>query len=159
MAGKEPSASLPHGIDLRRGGDIPTTDLVSLYASAGWRAYTRDPDGLARAVQGSTYVVSAWNGGELIGLARGLSDDVSVFFLQDILVRPEWQRQGIGRALLADCLERYSHVRLALLLTDDKEYQTAFYQSFGFANVGDLRAPALNALVRFAAQQSRQDEN
>ena len=50
------------------------------------------------------------------------------FYLQDILVRPEHQRTGVGRQLLAVCLERYSHVRQKVLLTDD-EAQERFYES------------------------------
>lgn len=144
-----PSPALPDGVRLCRGTEISASELVGLYASEGWAAYTRDPDALVRAVRGSTFVVSAWHGRELIGLVRGLSDDVAVFFLQDILVRPEWQRKGIGRALMSTCLERYGHVRSMALLTDDEEYQRAFCESFGFANVGDLRGGALNAFVRF----------
>ena len=157
MARKEAGVALPRDVELRGGDDIPADDLLSLYGSLGWVAYTRAPDALVKAIHGSTYVVSAWAGDELIGLARGLSDDVSVFLLQDILVRPEWQRKGIGTALLTDCLKRFAHVRAALLLTDDEAYQRAFYESFGFANVGDLHELALNAFVRFGAQHGQED--
>jgi ribosomal protein S18 acetylase RimI-like enzyme len=95
-------------------------------------------------------VVTAWRDGQLIGLARALSDDVSIVYIQDILVRPEAQRGGVGRALLANILERFAHVRSAVLLTDDDEAQLRFYASLGFKNTRDLVKTPLNAFVRMA---------
>jgi len=86
-------------VDIEIVESVDTDELVDLYASVGWEAYASDPEELARAVAGSTWVMTARHDGELIGLARGLSDDVSIFYLQDILVRPEWQRRGVGRAI------------------------------------------------------------
>ena len=102
----------------------------------------------AEAVANATYVVTAWEADRLIGLARGLSDDVSIFYVQDILVHPDWQGQGIGRALLGNCLERFAHVRQTILLTDDEERQRRFYESLGFVNTRDLSDWTLNAYVK-----------
>jgi len=57
-------------------------DLVGLYSSVGWSAYANDPDALVRAVEQSSYVVTARDsGGELVGLARGsVSRSVSRVF-------------------------------------------------------------------------------
>ncbi len=57
---------------------VDAEDLYQLYTSVGWVAYTRDRDALATAIGNSTYVVTARDGNELIGLARGMSDDVSI---------------------------------------------------------------------------------
>ena len=134
--------------ELRAGSDLPIDALLSLYDSVGWAAYTRDPARLPTALRNSTYVVAAWREGQLIGLARALSDDVSIVYIQDILVRPEAQRGGVGRALLAHLLERFAHVRSAVLLTDDDEAQLRFYASLGFKNTRDLVKIPLNAFVR-----------
>jgi ribosomal protein S18 acetylase RimI-like enzyme len=134
--------------ELRAGSDLSLDALLSLYDSVGWAAYTRDPAGLQTALRNSTYVVAAWREGQLIGLARALSDDVAIVYIQDILVRPEAQRSGVGRALLAHLLERFGHVRSAVLLTDDDEAQLRFYASLGFMNTRDLVKIPLNAFVR-----------
>ena len=123
---------------------VERDELISLYGSVGWTAYTDDPDALVRAVAASTFVVTARHDGELIGLARGLSDDVSIFYLQDLLVRPEWQRHGVGRALLLECLERFGHVRQKVLITDDEERQHRFYEAVGYREGGSL---GLHAIV------------
>ena len=137
-------------IELRTGRDLPFDQLLALYESVGWVAYTNEDRraDLPRAVRNSTYVVSAWHRDTLVGLARGLSDDVSILYLQDILVRPAFQRQGIGRQLLDNVLARFRHVRTVVLLTDDRAQQLQFYASAGFVNTRDLTAPPLNAFVR-----------
>lgn len=75
------------------------TELVDLYTSVGWARYVERPEMLVRAVGGSAYVVVARQGDQLVGLARCVSDEVSIAYVQDILVRPDYQRQGIGRRL------------------------------------------------------------
>jgi len=113
-------------------------------------SYAADPDGLARAVDRSTYVVTARDGeGTLIGLARCLTDDVSIMYLQDILVLPARHRSGIGSVLAQRCLDRYQHVRQKVLLTDDDPSQLAFYESLGYRNLSNLGSVNLNAFIQF----------
>ena len=125
------------------------TELVGLYASVGWTSYANDPETLARAVDQSSFVVSARDlTGQLVGLARAVSDDVSVCYLQDILVGPGQQRSGIGKALVDRMLERYGHVRQKVLLTDDEPGQRAFYESLGFIEAHDFGPTPLRAFVQ-----------
>jgi ribosomal protein S18 acetylase RimI-like enzyme len=137
-------------IDIKVGKELPFEQLLALYDSVNWAAYTNEQNRnkLETAVRNSTYVVSAWTDGELIGFARGMSDDVSIFYLQDILVRPDFQGKGIGRMLLNNCLERFSHVRTKMLLTDDEEKQLKFYESLGFKNTRHLQKIVMNAFVQ-----------
>jgi ribosomal protein S18 acetylase RimI-like enzyme len=137
-------------IEIRQGSDIPEAQLIALYNAVNWTAYTNDENKhtLKTAVQNSTYVVTAWNNEQLVGLARVISDDISICYLQDILVRPDYQRLGIGRILLSHCLERFDHVRTMMLLTDNEPKQIEFYKSLGFKNTRDLKKNDLNAFVK-----------
>ncbi len=123
--------------------------VLALYRDAAWTAYTSQPLQLRAAIRASSYVASAWNGDELVGLARTLSDETTIMYLQDILVKGSFQRQGIGRKLLQMCLDRYAHVRQFLLLTDDSPQQKALYESMGFTNTQDFKSANLNCFVRF----------
>ena len=80
---------------------VSQSDLLALYGSVGWSSYTRDPAGLHRAVAGSLWRMGAWDGPELVGLVRAVGDDVSIAYVQDVLVRPDRQRRGIGARLQA----------------------------------------------------------
>ncbi|GMA14091.1 N-acetyltransferase [Deinococcus metallilatus] len=127
--------------------DLP--ELLALYASVGWTSYTRDPEALARAVRQSGFVWTARDkAGELLGLVRGVTDDVSILYVQDILVRPDGQRRGVGRALLEAVLERYAQVMQMVLLTDDGPGQLAFYRSLGFHNTRELVKMPTNAFYQ-----------
>lgn len=128
--------------------DVAPEQLVDLYASVGWAAYTYEPQQLHEAVRASTYVVTAWADGELVGLARGLSDDVSIFYLQDILVRPSHQQRGVGTRLLRDCIERFDHVRQKVLLTDGDPAQDALYRGLGYVPTEEFEEAPLTAYVR-----------
>jgi len=140
----------PTTIEIRVGANLPPDQLTELYDSVGWYAYTTGPRGkdLSKAIRNSTYVVSAWTGETLIGIARGLSDDVAIFFLQDVLVRPAFQGNGIGRQLVQNCLARFAHVRSRVLLTDDHPRQLQFYESLGFTNLRQLKKRQVNAFLQ-----------
>ncbi|WP_152360626.1 GNAT family N-acetyltransferase [Microlunatus speluncae] len=124
-------------------------ELVGLYGAVGWTAYTADPAGLRRAVDNSSFVVAARQHGRLVGLARALSDDATICYLQDVLVHPDHRRGGVGRALVSAVLSRYEHVRQQVLLTDDEPAQRAFYESLGYAELRDHGTGSLRAFVRF----------
>lgn len=131
-------------------GAIPGRDeLADLYDAVGWVAYTRDLPTLERAMQGSSHVVTARKEGRLVGLARVVSDGATVAYLQDVLVRPEEQGQGVGKRLVAEALAPFDAVRQQVLLTDDEPGQRAFYQSLGFAEIRDLDDGSLRAFVKF----------
>lgn len=129
--------------------EVPLPDLLSLYESVGWTAYTKTPELLRDAVAGSSYVVTARRDGELKGLARAVSDDATICYLQDVLVHPDEQRRGGGRALVAKILDRYRHVRQKVLLTDDEPGQRAFYESLGYREIRDFGPGTLRSFVRF----------
>ena len=124
-------------------------ELVDLYTSTGWLRYVQKPDDLAKAVSGSTYVVIARQGDQLVGLARCVSDEVSIAYVQDILVRPDFQRQGIGRRLMEAVLARFEQVSHVGLLTDDEPRQHAFYTALGFRNIDSFDKEPLNSYVVF----------
>src|SRR5215204_221560 len=136
-------------IEVVAGGPVTRDELVELYGSVGWSAYIADPDTLMRAVEGSSLVVTARRDGGLVGLARAISDDATICYLQDILVVPEGQRCGIGAALLRAVLDRYSGVRQKVLLTDDEPRQRAFYESLGLTEIRDVDGASLRGFVRF----------
>lgn len=92
---------------------------------------------LKRAYESSLYIIGAYHGEKLVGIIRAVGDGASIVFIQDILVLPEYQRQGIGTALLKAILEKYSHVYQTELMTDNTEKTIGFYRSLGFTPAGE----------------------
>ena len=129
--------------------DVPAADeLITLYSSVGWSAYTGDPALLHDAVARSLRVVSAREEGNLVGLARVVGDGLTIVYLQDILVAPSHQRAGIGRRLFDRVFAPFADVRQKVLITDDEPRQQAFYQRMGFTEIRKMQHP-IRAFVRF----------
>lgn len=116
--------------------------VLDLYESVGWSAYTRDPDSLLRAIRNSGFVMEAWDGNELVGLIRCLSDGDTIVYIQDILVRPDHHNMGIGRRLVSEAVAYYpERIRQIVLITDDEQGQRAFYEAMGFTEISELPKP------------------
>ncbi len=128
---------------------MPFDQVVGLYNSLEWYAYTnaKQVTKLQDALNNSTYIVTAWKKELLIGMARCLSDDVSIFYLQDILIHPNHQKKGLGRRLLQNCINRFEHVKAKILLTGDEGKQKIFYKSLGYKNTKECTKVKLNAYV------------
>lgn len=123
-------------IDIREGGAIPEKQVKELFAVLGWGQF----EGLLPdLLLNSTFVVSAWDGARLVGLARVVSDRVYSSMLHQVGVHPDYQRDGLGSELVRRCIARFAHTHF-VLTTDDPTNET-FYARFGFRN-------APNAMVR-----------
>ena len=113
-------------------------DILRLYESVGWTAYTDHPEVLRKGFENSMLILTAYEGDQLLGIIRAVGDGYTVVFIQDILVFPEYQRRGIGSALLQAILDRYSHVRQIELATDNTPKTIAFYKSMGFRELSEI---------------------
>ena len=107
-------------------------DVLALYQAVGWSMYTRDPKKLERAIAQSLSVLGAHDGDRLVGLIRAVGDGETFLFIQDLLVLPSYQRQGIGRQLVDALVDQFPQVRQRVLLTDDQPQTRAFYENIGF---------------------------
>ena len=118
---------------------VTLEDVLPLYEAVGWTNYTTKPEMLEVAYKNSLHIIGAFNDDEkLIGVLRGVGDGASILFIQDILVYPEYQHQGIGTKLLQQILEKYKNVYQIQLATDDSTKTVSFYESNGFTNLTSL---------------------
>ena len=110
--------------------------IKALYQQHGWLAYLQDDQKLARAFEHSLYTLGAYNGGELVGFIRCVGDGEHIVLVQDLIVAENQMRQGIGKTLMRSVYERFSDVRMLMLLTDAMdERANAFYQSIGMTKL------------------------
>ena len=113
-------------------------EILHLYASVGWTAYTDHPEQLRKGFENSMLTLTAYEDEQLLGIIRTVGDGHTIVFVQDILVFPEYQRKGVGSALLQAILDRYSHVRQIELATDNTPKTIAFYKSMGFREMSEI---------------------
>ena len=117
-------------------------EILNLYESVGWTNYTSNPDMLENAYKNSLKILGAYEDEKLLGIIRVVGDGHSIIFIQDILILPEYQHQGIGTALIQAILEMYSHVYQKSLMTDNTEKTIGFYKSLGFYMDTDIECRA-----------------
>lgn len=124
--------------------DYNEQEILPLYESVGWINYTKNPRMLKDAYLHSLRTYAAYVDNKLVGVIRVVGDGFSVVFVQDLLVYPEYQGQGIGTALLKKIMEEYHGVYQLHLLTDNTEKTVAFYKSLGFAMDTDMDCRAFS---------------
>lgn len=120
--------------------------VLNLYASVDWTGYTSRPEMLEKSLEHSLLVLAAFDGGRLVGLLRAVGDGHSIVFIQDILVLPAYQRQGIGRTLLNQAITHFPGIYQLHLLTDNTEKTRSFYEALGFTAVECLDCVAYTYL-------------
>lgn len=127
-------------------------EILPLYTSVGWTAYTDAPDTLRQGFEHSLLTLAAYENGQLVGLIRTVGDGYTIVFVQDILVFPEHQRKGIGAALLQAVLDRFGHVRQMELATDDTPKTIAFYKSLGFCEMSEIGCCGFMRLLPYGTE-------
>lgn len=121
-------------------------EILALYESVGWTAYTENPAALRLGFSHSLLTLAAYEGDRLLGLIRTVGDGHTIVFIQDILVHPTAQRKGIGTALVKAVLDRFPLVRQVELTTDNTAKTLAFYRSLGFSPMEELGLSGLMLL-------------
>ena len=125
-------------MEIREYTEYSRDEIQRLYSQVRWAAYTEDLKALEQGFKNSLLVLASFENDELLGIIRVVGDGFTVILVQDILVFPQYQRQGIGTALLKAVLDRYSHVRQIQLVTDNTPQTVAFYKSLGFSDFSAL---------------------
>lgn len=107
---------------------------LRLYRSVGWDAPGLDQ--IEKALEGSLATFCACDGNMLVGMARLIGDGGMSFYIKDFAVLPDYQGQGVGRALMnameswiKEQLQPGWAVSLELISSKGKK---SFYAKFGF---------------------------
>jgi len=112
----------------------PATELIiDLYNSSGINRPTLDNERIAKMYANSNLVVTAWERGKLVGVARSLTDFCFCCYLSDLAVRKEYQKHGIGKKLISLTKEKIGDQTMFLLLSAPTAMD--YYPKVGFQKV------------------------
>ena len=125
-------------MEIREYKEYNECEIRRLYTEVGWTAYTENMAALEQGYRNSLLVLAAYEKETLLGIIRVVGDGYTIVWIQDILVFPAWQRQGVGTALLKAVLERFPDVRQIELATDNTPETTSFYKSLGFTEFSEI---------------------
>ena len=89
------------------------------------------------ALKNGLFNVSAIYNGKVIGMGRLIGDGAMYWYLQDIIILPEYQRKGIGKSIVNRLIEHIENtaipntcIEVGLSAVKGKE---AFYEKLGFS--------------------------
>ena len=119
-------------ITIRRQEIVKLEDVFHLYQAVSWTNYTYQPQMLEQALSNSLAIYLAHDGDAVVGLVRLVGAGFSSIFVQDLIVLPSYQRQGIGSDLMKEALGDYKDAYQIQLVTEQTEKTLRFYRSLGF---------------------------
>lgn len=88
------------------------------------------------AMAHTLFRISVWDGDKIVAMAQMLGDMGLDYYIKDVVVRPEYQRRGIGRGMIRELLKFVSDhgvggTDIFIELTAAPE-KTPFYEKLGF---------------------------
>lgn len=121
------------GLRIQEGLDgLTPARITTLYRRAPLLRHVRKGENVWKMFENASLVLTAWNDGELVGIARVLTDGVLFSYLCDLAVEPDVQRLGVGKRLIQEVLERCKGTDLVLR---DSDISSGYYAHLGFQRV------------------------
>ena len=130
-------------IKITKETSVSIDDVLHLYQAVGWTNYTNQPQMLAQALSHSLATYLARDGEKIVGLVRLIGDGFSSVFVQDLIVLPTYQRQGIGSTLMKQALSDYKDTYQIQLATEESEKTLGFYRSLGFETLSSFQCTGM----------------
>jgi GNAT superfamily N-acetyltransferase len=121
----------PH-FEFRTGNDLDLDAVIELYVDStlGARRPVHDRERMERLLKQANLVITAWDGPELVGIARSITDWIYVTYLSDLAVKKNYQKRGIGRELIKRTREASDPRAMLLLLAAPAAEK--YYPHIGF---------------------------
>ncbi|MVO72132.1 GNAT family N-acetyltransferase [Paeniclostridium sordellii] len=114
-------------------------EIKDIYKKESWNAYLRDDEKLIRAFDNSLYIMGAFDNCKLVGFIRCVGDGEHILVVQDLIVEPKYQQRGIGTYLFKTIMQKYSNVRMFMVVTDLEDIvDNKFYKSFNLKKLEDM---------------------
>ncbi len=111
----------------------PTVDdFLQLRASVGWGEL--DKNLATVSLNNSLFHVTIFSNDQLVAMGRVVGDNAMYFYIQDVIVAPTFQKQGLGAAVM-EAVEAYlfesakKGATIGLLSAQGKE---SFYGHYGY---------------------------
>ncbi len=108
--------------------------FYKLFETTGWnKEYKLTMDELFRAIKNSWDMVSAYDNENLIGYGRIISDGVMHALILDMIVLPEYQKNGIGSSILDKLVDRCKQWEIRDIQLFCAKGQAEFYKKHSFS--------------------------
>jgi predicted GNAT family N-acyltransferase len=110
-----------------------STDFFELFQTTGWNDHLDlSEEQLHQAISNSWYTLSVYEDKQLIGFGRIISDGVHQSFLCDLIVSPDYRKQGIGTEIVKRLVNYCKTNELTWIQLSCAQGKQPFYERFGF---------------------------
>ena len=112
---------------------VTDAEIGELRAAVGWGHEVGTYD---RVLKGVHTYFTARDERKLIGFVSVISDSVADAFLVDLMVHPDFQRQGLGKSLVREAIKYAKSIGVQCVhVTYDRDLED-FYRNCGFHIIG-----------------------
>lgn len=113
---------------------VTTDQFIALLTSStlAERRPIKDRECMAGMLENSNLTVTAWQNGNLIGIARSMTDFHYACYLSDLAVSKEHQKSGVGKQLQRITQQQLGPRCKLILIAAPAANQ--YYQQIGFSN-------------------------
>lgn len=112
---------------------LTANDFALLQESVGWGGQIKQ---IEKALQNTIFTISAYDGDNIVGMGRLVGDGAVIWYIMNLVIQPQYQRNGIGTEIMNQLLAFISkesipetNVTIGLFSAKGKE---PFYEKFGF---------------------------
>ena len=113
---------------------LSAKEYCELRAAVGWQALIEEQ--AQSGLDNSDFIVACRDNDHIVGCARIFWDKGYSAYLADVMVKPEYQKQGIGKKLVSECIGYIDgqlkdgwRIKIVIVSAKGKE---PFYEQFGF---------------------------
>lgn len=119
---------------------LMASDFIKLKVATGFR--NRPIEQVEKALENDLFDVVAIVNNEVVGMGRLVGDGVMYWYLQEIIVLPEYQGRGIGTSIVNYLLDYIKKHTIEETFTSvgltAAEGKSTFYERFGFQNCNGM---------------------
>ncbi|AUO10708.1 GNAT family N-acetyltransferase [Priestia megaterium] len=112
---------------------IRAEQAAEVFVHSGIKRPVQDLDRIQRMLDYASLTITAWNGSELIGIARALTDFSYCCYLSDLAVAKDYQKQGIGTQLIKHVQSEIGEETALILLSAPSAMN--YYPKAGFHQI------------------------
>ncbi len=109
--------------------------LADVFTRSGIQRPVEDLARMEKMLQHGNLLITAWDGENLVGVARALTDFAFCCYLSDLAVDREYQHQGIGQTLIEQVRSAIGRDSMLLLLAAPDAM--AYYPKVGLEAVAN----------------------
>ena len=120
-------------IQFKINAKVSAEDVITVFKSSDIVRPVEDIKRIQAMLDNSNLIITAWDGIELIGIARSVTDYHYCCYLSDLAVKKEYQKTGIGKTLIELTQNTIGEQTMLLLLSAAPAME--YYPKVGFDKV------------------------